>query len=46
MMPDYKEMYSVMVRTTERAIRELVNAQRYCEKLYLEQTENEANEEE
>ena len=31
MMPDYKEMYSVMVRTTERAIRELVNAQRYCE---------------
>ncbi len=46
MMPDYKEMYSVMVRAAERAIRELVNAQRYCEELYLEQTENEANEEE
>lgn len=46
MLPDYKEMYSVMVRATERAIRELVNAQRYCEELYLEQTENEAAEEE
>lgn len=46
MMPDYKEMYSVMVRTTERAIRELVNAQHYCEELYLEQTEDEGNEEE
>lgn len=46
MMPDYKEMYSVMVRTTELAIRELVNAQRYCEELYLEQTEDEDNEEE
>lgn len=46
MMPDYKEMYSVMVRAAERAIRELVNAQRYCEELYLEQTEDENNEEE
>ena len=45
-MPDYKEMYSVMVRATEQAIRELVNAQRYCEELYLEQTEDEDNEEE
>ncbi len=45
MMPDYKEMYSVMVRATERAIREPVNAQRYCEELYLEQTEDEDNEE-
>ena len=43
-MPDYKEMYSVMVRATEQAIRELVNAQRYCEELYLEQTEDEDNE--
>ena len=43
MMPDYKEMYSVMVRATERAIREQVNAQRYCEELYLEQTEDEVN---
>ena len=31
MMPDYKEMYSVMVRAAERAIREPVNAQHYCE---------------
>lgn len=46
MMPGYKEMYSVMVRATEQAIRELVNAQRYCEELYLEQTEDEDNEEE
>ena len=45
MMPDYKEMYSVMVRAAEQAIRELVNAQRYCEELYLEQTEDEDNEE-
>ena len=44
-MPDYKEMYSVMVRATEQAIRELVNAQHYCEELYLEQTEDENNEE-
>lgn len=34
-----------MVRTTERAIRELVNAQHYCEELHLEQTEDEDNEE-
>ena len=45
MMPDYKEMYSVMVRATERAIRELVNAQRHCEELYLEQPKDEDNEE-
>lgn len=45
MTPDYKEMYSVMVRATEQAIRELVNAQRYCEELYLKQTEDGGNEE-
>ena len=45
MMPDYKEMYSVMVRAAERAIREPVNAQRYCEELYLEQIKDEDNEE-
>ena len=42
-MPDYKEMYAIMVRATERAIKELVNAQRYCEELYLEQTEEESS---
>ena len=34
-----------MVRAAERAIRELVNAQRHCEELYLEQPKDEDNEE-
>lgn len=34
-MPDYKEMYYIMVRATEKAIQTLVEAQQQCEELYL-----------
>lgn len=35
-MPDYKEMYLMMVRETEKAIQTLIQAQRACEELYLQ----------
>ena len=34
-MPDYKEMYLIMVRAAEQAIRILVKAQQECEELYI-----------
>lgn len=34
-MPDYKEMYLIMVRETEKAMNLLIEAQRKCEELYL-----------
>lgn len=41
-MPDYKEMYLIMVRASEKALRhieaaeeELIRAQQRCEELYL-----------
>lgn len=38
-MPDYKEMYLTMVRASEEAINTLIEAQRKCEELYLEEDE-------
>ena len=38
-MPDYKEMYLHLMRETEKSIRILVEAQRECERLYLEAEE-------
>lgn len=35
-MPDYKEMYLMMVRETEKAIRTLIQAQRACKEMYLQ----------
>ena len=34
-MPDYKEMYLTMVRSSEEAVNCLIAAQRKCEDLYL-----------
>ena len=36
---DYWEMYLVMARAMEKCVRELVEAQRQCEELYLRSTE-------
>ena len=35
-MPNYKEMYLTLMRETEKAIRTLMEAQRVCEELYLQ----------
>ena len=35
-MPDYKEMYLMMMQETEKAIQTLIQAQRACEELYIE----------
>ena len=32
---DYKEMYLIMMRASEKAIRILIEAQQKCEELYL-----------
>jgi len=34
-MPDYKEMYLTLMGETEKAIRILIEAQKACEELYL-----------
>ena len=34
-MPDYKELYLVLFRASEQAIRLLIEAQQRCEELYL-----------
>ena len=36
---DYREMYLVMARAMEKCVRELVEAQRRCEELYLRSAE-------
>lgn len=38
---DFKEMYLIMARETERAIRILIEAQQKCEELYLSGTNSE-----
>ena len=43
-MPNYKEMYLKLMRETEKAIRILQQAQLGCEELYLQSTEDEADE--
>lgn len=35
-MADYKEMYLVLARATEQAIRILIEAQQQCEALYID----------
>ena len=43
-MPDYKEMYLHLMRETEKAIGILIEAQRECERRYIE-SEDENTEE-
>lgn len=38
-MRDYKEMYLKMVRASEKAIDELIAAQRECEEMYMQPAE-------
>lgn len=38
-MPDYKEMYFIMVRATEKALRILIEAQQTCEELAMAEDE-------
>lgn len=35
-MADYKEMYLMMARETEKAIQTLIAAQKACEELYIQ----------
>ena len=43
-MPDYKQMYLTLLDATEKAINELVSAQRACEELYILTSEEEDKE--
>ncbi len=38
-MSDYKQMYLTLLDATEKAIAELISAQRACEELYILSTE-------
>ena len=38
-MANYKQMYLTLLDATEKAINELVSAQRACEELYIDSTE-------
>lgn len=40
-MPNYKEMYESLMKATELAIRDLIQAQLLCEEMYLRASENE-----
>ena len=40
-MPEYKEMYLKLFRASEQAISTLIQAQRECEELYINQPEHE-----
>lgn len=40
-MPNYKEMYFTLFRSTEQAINTLIEAQRACEELYVNEPETE-----
>ncbi len=45
-MPDYKEMYLKMMRTSEDAINLLIRAQQECEEMNISGQNSEENEEE
>ena len=40
-MPDYKEMYLIMMRAAEQAQNVLIEAQRKCEEMYVEADDQE-----
>ena len=39
-MADYKEMYLIMARASEQAIRILIDAQQKCEDLYVDESDS------
>ena len=43
-MADYKQMYLTLLDATEKAINELISAQRACEELYILSEEEEEKE--
>lgn len=43
-MENYKEMYLKLFRTTEKAIKCLIDAQRECEEIYISAGETECEE--
>ena len=43
-MPDYKEMYSIMIRAVDDATRILIEAQEECEELFFASYEQEEEE--
>ncbi len=43
-MADYKQMYLTLLDATEKAINELISAQRACEELYILSEEEEERE--
>ena len=44
-MADYKQMYLTLLDATEKAINELISAQRACEELYILSSEEEETKE-
>ena len=42
-MPDYKEMYLTLMRAVEGALNLLIDAQRKCEQMYIEDKESESD---
>lgn len=42
-MPDYKQMYLTLLDATEKAINELISAQRACEEQYILSSQEEEN---
>mgnify|MGYP005774754891 CR=1 FL=1 len=42
MVPDYKEMYLTLCRASEQAIDILIQAQKKCEELYLNEQEEQS----
>ena len=42
-MTNYKEMYLIMARATEKAIRILIEAQQTCEELAMAEDETDSN---
>ena len=40
-MPNYEEMYHTMMRAAEEALRIIIEAQKKCEEMYIEQKDGE-----
>lgn len=40
MMADYKEMYYTLFKATEKAINELIEAQKKCEDMFIDSEEH------
>ena len=42
-MADYKKMYLTLLNATEKAINELIEAQKACEEIYITSSDEEEN---